>query len=75
MDYGLYLVQQDLNEYGKALSDFGLSDHILNWQHRVGATDNVDIQEEIGYNQKQEQERYTETSAKIIHCVACVPCV
>ena len=65
LDYGLYLVQQDLNEYGKALSDFGLSDPILNWQYTVGATDNVVIQEEIGYNQEQEQERYAEMSEQL----------
>ena len=65
MDYGLYLVQQDLNEYGKALSNFGLCDPILNWQYTVGATDNVVIQEEIGYNQEQEQERYAEMSGQL----------
>jgi len=57
LDYGLYHIQQLLNEYGKSMEEFGLPQSMLDWQNRearVGG--NALIQEEQGYDMEQERE-------------------
>jgi len=57
LHYGLYNIQQLLNEYGKSLDEFGLPRPVLDWQdtegYRVG---NTLVSEEIGYEIEQQKE-------------------
>ena len=55
-DYGLYHIQEFLNEFGKSVAEFGLPQPALDWrqrEERVGG--NVMIGEEMRYDMGQEQ--------------------
>ena len=55
-DYGLYHIQQFLNEYGRSLSDFGLPQPALDWrQNGNQAAGNGGMGEERDYDREQEQ--------------------
>jgi len=57
LDYGLYHIQQLLNQYGQSLAEFGLPGAVLDWRYReerVGG--NALIQEEQAYDVEQERE-------------------
>ena len=57
LDYGLYHIQQHLNEYGKSLAEFGLPHPALNWGNMQGpAVVNILVREEMGYEMEQERE-------------------
>jgi len=57
LDYGLYHIQQHLNEYGKSLAEFGLPHPALNWGNMQGpAVGNILVREEMGYEMEQQRE-------------------
>ena len=50
-DYGLYHIQEFLNEYGRSLSDFALPQPILDWRQNANqALENGGIGEERNYD-------------------------
>jgi hypothetical protein len=55
-DYGLYHIQEFLNEYGKSLHEFGLPTPALDWrQGENGVEGDVRMGEEMGYDMEQER--------------------
>ena len=55
-NYGLYHIQEFLNEYGKSLAEFGLPQPVLDWRQNVNqAGGNVGIGEKLEYYRVQEQ--------------------
>ena len=55
-DYGLYHIQECLNEYGRSLVEFGLPYLELNWRQRENRVEeNGRMGEEMGYNMGEEQ--------------------
>jgi len=56
LDYGLYHIQQLLNEYGRSVEEFGLPQPVLDWlDDRVRARGNGVIGEELGYDVERER--------------------
>ena len=57
LDYGLYHIQQLLNEYGKSLAEFGLPEPVLEWRDIAGQIEeNTLIAEEMGYEVEQQRQ-------------------
>ena len=57
LDYGLYHIQQYLNEYGKFLAEFGLPHPVLDWANMQGpVVGNLLVTEEMGYEVEQQRE-------------------
>jgi len=57
LDYGLYHIQQLLNEYGKSMVEFGLPEPVLDWrqmEREIGG--NRLVVEEMGYEVEQQRE-------------------
>ena len=55
-DYGLYHIQEFLNEYGRSLTKFGLPQAVLDWRqngHQIAGSGGMG--EERDYNREQEQ--------------------
>jgi len=56
-DYGLYHIQQLLNEYGKSLAEFGLPEPVLDWRNMDGpGVRNTLVSEELSYEVDQQRE-------------------
>ena len=55
-DYGLYLLQEYLNEFGKSLSEYGLPEPLLSWVAQQPNSNNPMIEEELAYDPHQEEE-------------------
>jgi len=65
-DYGLYHIQQFLNEYSKSLEEFGLPQPVLDWRQRENRVEgNVRMWEEMGYNMVQAQELFDSMREKL----------
>jgi hypothetical protein len=58
LDYGLYLLQEYLKEFGKSLLEYGLPEPVLNWVVEPPSLINSIIAEELAYNPRQEEENY-----------------
>jgi len=56
LDYGLYLLQDILNEFGKLLLDYGLPEPLLSWVAQHPNSNNPMIEEELAYDPHQEEE-------------------
>jgi len=57
LDYGLYHIQQLLNEYGKTLAEFGLPQPVLEGRNMAGQiVENALVREEMGYEVEQRRE-------------------
>ena len=57
LDYGLYQIQQLLNEYGKSLAEYGLPEPVLEWRDMEGPiVGNTLVREEMEYEWGQQQE-------------------
>ena len=56
LDYGLYLIQEYLDEFGKTLLEYGLPQPVLNWtiQHQI--IHGTIPEEELNYDIEKEQE-------------------
>jgi len=55
-DYGLYHIQEFLNEYGKSLLEFGLPTPALDWRQGENRVEgDVRMGEEMGYDMEQER--------------------
>ena len=57
-DYGLYLLQECLKEFGKSLCEYGLPEPILSWVTQQPDFNNPMIEEELAYDPHQEEETY-----------------
>jgi len=56
-NYGLYHIQQLLNEYGKSLAEFGLPEPVLDWRNIDGpGVRNTLVGGELGYEVDQQRE-------------------
>jgi len=55
-DYGLYLLQQYLQEFGKSLSEYGLPEPLPSWMGQQPTSNNPMIEEELAYDPHQEEE-------------------
>src|SRR5437588_904756 len=65
LDYGLYLLQQNLQEFGKTLVEFGLPVPVLNWASGVPLLANQVLEEENNYDVVQEEEAFAVMRAKL----------
>ena len=66
LDYGLYLIQEYLNEFGKTLSEYGLPKPVLNWTVQHGIIHGTAIaEEELNYDREKEQEIYERMRAQL----------
>lgn len=66
LDYGLYLIQEYLNEFGKTLSKYGLPRPVLNWTIQHGIIHGTTIaEEELNYDREKEQEIYERMRAQL----------
>ena len=65
LDYGLYLIQEYLNEFGKSLLEYGLPKPVLDWtsQHRI--IHGTVLEEELNYDMEKEQETYDRMRAQL----------
>jgi len=64
-DYGLFLIQEYLNEFGKSLSDFGLPEPLLSWVAQQPNLNIPIIEEELAYDPHQEEEVYNAMKAQL----------
>ena len=65
-DYGLYHIQEFLDEYGRSLVEFGLPQQVLDWRQNVNqAGGNMGIEEELEYDRIQEQVLFDSMRAKL----------
>jgi len=55
-DYGLYILQEYLHEFGKSPSEYGLREPLLSWMGQQPASNNPMIEEELEYDPQQEEE-------------------
>ena len=56
LDYGLYLLQEYLQEFGKTLEEYGLPKPLLLWMVQQPNSNNPMIEEESAYDPQQEEE-------------------
>ena len=65
LDYGLYLIQEYLKEFGKSLSEYGLPEPVLSWVLVQARHSNLAIEEELAYDPEQEEEAYNAMRAQL----------
>jgi len=64
-DYGLFLIQEYLREFGKSLSDYGLPEPLLSWVAQHSNQNIAIIEEELAYEPHQEEEAYNAMKAQL----------
>ena len=65
LDYGLYLIQEYLNEFGKTLLEYGLPEPVLNWTIQHEIIHGTVSEEELNYDIHKEQEIYQRMRAQL----------
>jgi hypothetical protein len=65
LDYGLYLIQEYLNEFGRTLLEYGLPKPVLNWTIQNRSINSTVLEEELNYNREHEQEAYDRMRAQL----------
>jgi len=65
LDYGLYLIQEYLKEFGKTLMEYGLPEPVLNWVVGQVRVTNPVMAEELAYDPRQEKENSDRMRAQL----------